>query len=349
MKKGIYKDTKTNTWYIKTKKRNKNITIRGYASKKEADEDYDFAIDKWFRSHHFDTNAKTPMFENVAFDYIEYVRNGRASKTVDRERTQMKTYWSIIFANDSIKNVFNFERLKLIYSNLKSDDKFNVRKKHDLVFTFLAFTNYCYIQKIIDKDTLEETEIIFRPINYTKTVQTSRRVAEKGEIEAFLNVIDKNSKDYFMFLMLVRCGLRISELLGLCGDAFENDKVIIKRQLLTTGKLTDKLKTGQSYRSVPLTKELQALAQKYVKNNKRVFETSHTNFRRTLFKYEKQAKIPQYVPHEFRHTRCFELAKKCENISDVVYCAKIMGHSVSIFENVYCSHLDKSLEDKFFD
>lgn len=351
MRKGIYKDNKTNTWYIHTKKRGKNITIRGYQSKTEADNDYDFAIEKWFRTHNISQNAKTPMFSEVANDYLDYVRCSKASRTVDRERTQIRTYWNILFSTDTINNIYNYERLRIIYNNLKDDEKLNVRKKHDLVYTFLEFTHYCYIQKLINKDALEETTIIFQPIKYTKKVEKSRRIAQESEIKALLDVIKTNKRDYFMFLTLISCGLRISELLGLCGDCFVNNKIIIKRQLLVNGELTDKLKTNQSYREVPMSKELFETVQKnrtVLKNGKRVFKISHTNFKRLLYEYEKKAKIPQYVPHEYRHTRCYELAKKCENMSDVVYCAKIMGHSPSIFIDTYCGHLNNNLEAKFF-
>ena len=350
MRKGIYQDPKTKTWFIKTKKNGRNITIRGYQSKKDADNDYDFAIDKWFRDHHTTLTTTLNDYPNVANDYLEYVRNGKASRTADRERTQLNTYWNVIFANDNIRNIYNFDRLKLFYKNLKDDEKLNVRKKHDLVYTFLAFSNYCYTQKLIDKQTLEETTIIFQPIKYTKVVKNARRIAKESEIKALLDTIPHNTKDYFMFLLLISCGFRISELLGLCNDCFVDNKVIVKRQLLVNGKLTDKLKTAQSYRAIPLTKELQTLSKKYIKNNNanKVFNISHTNFKRVLYAYEKKANIPQYVPHEYRHSFCYHKAQKCENISDVVYCAKISGHSTSIFLNTYCSHLDNSLENKFF-
>jgi integrase len=349
MRKGIYQD-KNGTWYIHTKKNGRNITIRGYETKKQADNDYDFAIDRWFRTHNFNPNATTPLFFDISNNYIDYIRNGKASRTADREKTQLNTYWNIVFANDTIANIYNFERLKIIYSDIKTNNLLNIRKKHDLIYTFLAFTNYCYIQKLIDKQTLEETTIIFQPIKYTKTVQTPRKIAKKCEIGALLDAIPKNTTDYFMFSLLISCGLRISELLGLCNDCFMDNKVIVKRQLLTNGKISDKLKTQQSYRQIPLTKELQNLVSKHIikSNNKKVFNISHTQFKRLLYKYEIKAKIPHYVPHEFRHSFCYYKAQLCENISDVAYISKICGHSISVFLNTYCNHLDTELEHKFF-
>lgn len=37
------------------------------------------------------------------------------------------------------------------------------------------------------------------------------------------------------------------------------------------------------------------------------------------------------------------------NIADVAYCAKVSGHSVSMFLNTYCKSLDDELENKFFE
>ena len=55
MRKGIYKDEKRGTWYINTKVRVndelRNVTIRGYLSKSEANADYDRAISQWVKDH----------------------------------------------------------------------------------------------------------------------------------------------------------------------------------------------------------------------------------------------------------------------------------------------------------
>ena len=150
-----------------------------------------------------------------------------------------------------------------------------------------------------------------------------------------------------MFALFVALGARISEFLGICYDCvdFENSKITIKRQLLTNGELSDQLKTKQSYRVIPVSVENIQLCRKTY--TERLFNVSHTTFKRKLKEYEKKAGIPLYASHEFRHTKAFNMAKKCTNISEVVYCAKIMGHNVSMFLDTYCSHLDSNLESKF--
>ena len=149
-------------------------------------------------------------------------------------------------------------------------------------------------------------------------------------------------------------GLRISELLALTWADIDvdNKKIKVQRQLLTNGTITTTLKTSNSYREIPISNELCQIIynrlNSLVLSSNRLFNYSHTTFKRKLKQYEEEANIPLYSCHEFRHTFCTNLASKCTNISDVVYCSKIAGHTASLFLNTYCKSLDDELEDKFF-
>lgn len=350
MNKGIYQD-KNGKWYIDTKINGKHCKIRGFNSKKEADSNYYYAIEKWKREHLFETCDD--VFCNVFNDYIEYIKNSHASRTADREKTQYNTYWKAIFENTPIKLVYNLKNLEIIYKNLKANNNLNNRKKHDLITTFNQFTNYCYLQRLINADTLRETNIIFQQVSYTKKVETERRVITQSEIKAFLRAIPSDDKDLPMFTLFVALGCRLSEFLGICVDCYDRvlETITIKRQLTIRGNLTDKLKTANSYRKILIPHDTALLLNEYIDNcdikKGRLFNISHTEFRRKLVKYQDLAHIEHYGSHEYRHTRCFEMAKRCENISDVVYCAKTMGHSVSIYLNTYCNHLDNKIATKF--
>jgi transcriptional regulator with XRE-family HTH domain len=54
-----------------------------------------------------------------------------------------------------------------------------------------------------------------------------------------------------------------------------------------------------------------------------------------------------YSSHCFRHTRASELGSKCENIGDVIFCAKWLGHSPSMFLNTYCHNISNKIDNKF--
>ena len=281
----------------------------------------------------------------------------------------------IIFGSDNLRGVFNETRLKIIYNDIIESKEMSSQKKMRLVLAFREFTKFCYLSQYIKQDTYNMVLMVFIPTKEEKQDRKSKRYIPKSHFEALLSEINKVNDNLFKLAIFVlySCGLRISELLGLCYEDIdlENKKVIIKRQLQTNGEITTTLKTSNSYRQVPMTDDLYCffknieqirqenceICRKSTKNAKissndfeqmRVFPYSHTSFKRKLREYEAKANIPLYSCHEYRHNRCFELAKKCENMSDVVYCAKCMGHSVSVYLNTYCNHLDKSLEKKFF-
>ena len=362
MRKGIYKD-KNNRWYIHTTVKGKTITIRGFYSKRDADENYDQAIEKWKRTH-IDSNGEGE-YDQVLNDYYSFRERQITKQSVDKIRTHFRTYWNIIFGGQQIKSVFNIVRLKIIYDKIIENGNLNERKKTNVIRCFLDFSNYCYLTKRISEDMFKEVKVIFQPLKENKQVEKEKRYIPQSHIDALVSVIDKADDKIFSLAInvLYLGGLRISELLGLTWQDIDLDsqKIKVQRQLLTTGEITTTLKTKNSYRSIPISSnflnKLEQIIHNRLKNivissnsleQMRVFEYSHTDFKRKLKRYEELAGIPAYSCHEFRHSFCTNLASKCTNISDVVYCSKIAGHTTSLFLNTYCKALDNELEKKFF-
>lgn len=347
MKKGIYLDKATNKWYIQTRIRIENkyhtCTIRGFNSKKEASNNYENEILKWKRNHHF--CSSTDNYEMIRDSYIDYVLNSNSPRTSDREKTQFNTYYNKIFGGNALYNIFNIQRLNVIYRDIKYNDELNTRKKHDLVYTFKAFSKFCYLRKLISSNLYQDIDILFQPIKYSKVVVKERRVIPQSDIKAILGAINENSRDLPMFTLFACCGLRKGEFLGLCVDCYDREKqtLTIKRQLTIRGELTDKLKTNNSKRTIYIPSEVCLLLNEYIDNNNlkgkdRLFKTSHTDFGRKLSQYEKTANVPLYFPHEFRHTLAVNLASKCKTYSDIVIASNYLGHSVSMFSDRYCNH-----------
>ena len=355
MKKGIYQDKRTNKWYISTKVKVgddfKTCTIRGYNSKKEADNDFDFAVEKWKRERNI--YAKSDDFEKVYLDFVRYRETSVTHETARKDLTQYNTYWKVIFSSNTLDNVFNIKRLKIIYNNLIQDSNYNSKKKYELIRSFKAFNRFCYEYHYINSETYQDVDVIFHKVKVEKNLYKSRRVIPKCELTQFLATIDSDSPDFVLFTVFTFLGVRISEMLGLCLDCFypKENKIEIKRQLLTSGKLTTQLKTSTSYRKILLSEYINNLLQEYITNRNimsgRIFTISHRSFHRKLEMYENKAGIPHYTPHEFRHTKATELASKCENIEDVVYCARQLGHSTSVFLNTYCHSMSDEKGKKF--
>ena len=349
MHNGIYLDKKTKKWYIHTSVKGKTCTIRGFNSKKEADDNYDVAIEKWKREHGLYSGNQYII---VADEYINYRARLVRQESLRKDKALIK-YYTVIFAYDNLNNVFNEKRMKIIYQDVVTNTDFSTRKKMRLVFAFRDFAKYCFLCQYINQDTYNKVLITFIPVKLNKQNKESKRFIPESDFKALVGAIDSANDNLYKtaIFVLYRGGLRISEMLGLTSADIDMSNKIIKvqRQLLTNGTITGILKTPNSYRQVPMNNDLYNLFKNIELTGERVFTFSHTTFKRKLAQYERKANVPLYSAHEFRHTRCFELAKRCTTMSDVVYCAKVLGHSTSIFLDVYCSHLDNSLANKFFD
>lgn len=351
MRKGIYKADNGN-WYISTKVNGVHATIRGYKTKKDADNDYNRAIENWKRTHHIYTNDKD-TYESLKENYLFHQRLEKTNETVRKDETQFKCFWDKHFSNTTASYIFDIKNLEYLYKLIINNNDYNTRKKSNIIKTFRDFAYYCYLKKVINQEIYQDIDIIFRPMKYSSKGTKERRVIPPNEIKAFLGVINKNHKDFPMFTIFVSLYARISEFLGICVDCYDrqNRKIEIKRQLLTNGKLTNKLKTNTSYRKILISKENAELLNDYIdilglKNQDRIFKISHIEFKRRLRKYEDMANIPHYSSHEFRHTGATFLASKCVNMGDVIYCASILGHTKSMFLDTYCHEMNTD-EDRF--
>lgn len=347
MSKGIIKD-KNGRWYIHTTIKGKSITIRGFDSFKQANENYDYAIRKWQEKHGFAVYESE--YTAVVKEYLDYRSKIVRAESLRKDITQLK-YFNILFESDKIGNIFNKNRLTIIYNNILNSE-FSPAKQSRLVLAFREFAKYCLQTNRVNESAYNEFLLVFVPIKVNKQDTKAKRYIPISDFKALLSEINKVN-DYLFALavsVLYFAGLRISELLGLLGSDIdlENKKINIKRQLLTTGKLTTTLKTSNSYRRVPITTDLFKMFELIRLSDKRLFDYSHTNFKRKLRLYETHAHINTYSAHEFRHTFCSRLAEQITNISEVSYCAKISGHTTSVFLNTYVKSLDSELEQKFF-
>ena len=196
---------------------------------------------------------------------------------------------------------------------------------------------------------------------------TKEKVALTEEQEqallSFIKTDNVYHNHYDDVLILLKTGLRISELCGLtvADIDFKNEVVIIDHQLLKSkeqGYYIETPKTKSGIRQVPLSREtIQAFqrvmkkrpkAEPFVidgrgnflfvnqKGKPKVAIDYNMLFVRMVKKYNKHHKdnpLPHITPHTLRHTFCTRLASKNMNPKDLQY---IMGHSnISITMNWY--------------
>ena len=196
---------------------------------------------------------------------------------------------------------------------------------------------------------------------------TKEKVALTEEQEqallSFIKTDNVYHKYYDDVLILLKTGLRISELCGLtvADIDFKNEVVIIDHQLLKSkeqGYYIETPKTKSGIRQVPLSRETIQAFQRVIrkrtkgklieidgykdflfvnpKGNPKVAIDYNALFVRMVKKCNKHHKdnpLPHITPHTLRHTFCTRLASKNMNPKDLQY---IMGHSnISITMNWY--------------
>ena len=214
---------------------------------------------------------------------------------------------------------------------------------------------------------LKEDKLGARSIDTIKPSDAKEKVALIEEQEqallSFIKTDNVYHKYYDDVLILLKTGLRISELCGLTimDVDFIHEVVVIDHQLLKSkeqGYYIETPKTKSGTRQVPLSKETIQAFQRMMKkrpkaepfvidgrgnflfvNHKgkpKVAIDYNMLFVRMVKKYNKYHRdnpLPHITPHTLRHTFCTRLASKNMNPKDLQY---IMGHSnISITMNWY--------------
>lgn len=195
---------------------------------------------------------------------------------------------------------------------------------------------------------------------------TKRKQALTEEQEERLLSFAKADKTYHKYydeiVILLKTGLRISELCGLTASDidFENRLIQVDHQLLKNSKsgyYIETPKTKSSIRKIPMSEEVcRAFQRVTARNQKRelieidghshflflngkgypmtnvAYNMTFANLTKKYNKYHEDI-LPKITPHILRHTFCTRLANKSMNPKSLQY---IMGHSnINITMNLY--------------
>lgn len=194
-----------------------------------------------------------------------------------------------------------------------------------------AYLNWLYVHHYTDKDYSHQLP------NFKGTAPLLPQVWEPEEIDRILAAIDTanpvGKRNYAMFLLLARTGLRISDVVGLklSNIDWRNNCITLSQR-----------KTG-SILSLPLSKELGVAIISYLRNGRPqssseyVFLSQnapfhplgeHNNFHPELRKYIRRAgiKLPSQKHagvHTFRHSFATNMLKQGASVQDI---SQILGH-----------------------
>ena len=290
-----------------------------------------------------------------------------AKKTAQRSNVKKNTQAGRKYLMDALKQ----DKLgsRSIDSIKPSDAKEWAVRMKEKGYGFKTISNYKRSLKAsfymaIEDDYVRKNPFDFQLSEVIDDDSESRQALSEEQEEKLLSFLQHDTvyqKYYDDVLILLKTGLRISELCGLTAQDldFENHTINIDHQLLRNqeGYYIETPKTKCGIRKVPMSEEAGEAFQRVLKRKKTgkwIVIDGYRNFlflnqkgmpmtacyytstlRNIVKKYNKchDEPLPKITPHILRHTFCTRLAQKNMNPKNLQY---IMGHSsIMITLNLY--------------
>ena len=290
-----------------------------------------------------------------------------AKKTAQRINVKKNTLAGRKYLMDALKQ----DKLgsRSIDSIKPSDAKEWAVRMKEKCYGFKTISNYKRSLKAsfymaIEDDYVRKNPFDFQLSEVIDDDSESRQALSEEQEEKLLSFLQYDTvyqKYYDDVLILLKTGLRISELCGLTVQDldFENHTLNINHQLLRNqeGYYIETPKTKCGIRKVPMSEEAGKAFQRVLKRKKTgkgIVIDGYRNFlflnqkgmpmtacyytstlRNIVKKYNKyhDEPLPKITPHILRHTFCTRLAQKNMNPKNLQY---IMGHSsIMITLNLY--------------
>ena len=290
-----------------------------------------------------------------------------AKKTAQRINVKKNTLAGRKYLMDALKQ----DKLgsRSIDSIKPSDAKEWAVRMKEKGYGFKTISNYKRSLKAsfymaIEDDYVRKNPFDFQLSEVIDDDSESRQALSEEQEEKLLSFLQYDTvyqKHYDDVLILLKTGLRISELCGLTVQDldFENHTLNINHQLLRNqeGYYIETPKTKCGIRKVPMSEEAGKAFQRVLKRKKTgkgIVIDGYRNFlflnqkgmpmtacyytstlRNIVKKYNKyhDEPLPKITPHILRHTFCTRLAQKNMNPKNLQY---IMGHSsIMITLNLY--------------
>lgn len=345
-KKGIWEIRAT---YTDESGRRRYIRLGGYATKHDADADYDRAIEEWKAKH--SGRGSGVAFSQVLDSFFEFRKSIVRPLTLENERI-ICSKWFKSLSGKTTSGVYNADALRSFYSSLMSNVGLSSCRKNSIVKEFRSITEFAFNSLYINADQYRIALSTFIPARHATTLKStmSERVAwTEEEISRFVSVLPEGTEDKAMFVTLLSLGCRIGELLGLQRSDvdFSKNVISITKQVNTHGEIAP-TKTDVSVRHEAVSKSVCDMLGKYcdkmrIKEDGFLFPSpwcawkpmSRTQFRRLLYFYEDKAGVRRNVPHGLRVTQSTLLFAQCKTYDDVKAVAQRMGHSVEMTLNTY--------------
>ncbi len=251
-----------------------------------------------------------------------------------------------------------------------SDAKEWALRMKDRGYAYQTISNYkrslnASFRIAIADDLVRKNPFDFKLNEVIEDDRTPRQALTEEQEERLLSFASKDrtySKYYDAIVILLKTGLRISELCGLTRQDidFENDVIHVDHQLLSskeTGYYIETPKTKSGVRDVPMSEEVKQAFRRVMAVKPKAepigiggysgflflngkgcpmtnayYTSTFANLRKKYNKSHEDS-LPKITPHILRHTFCTRLANRNMNPKSLQY---IMGHAnISITLNLY--------------
>ena len=362
-----FRQLKDKTWEINTSVKvdgeYKHFQKKGYPTLGAAKADFERAKEEFIKKH--TKHHQMIYFEDLIDEYKKMRISTVSHGTTIGDNSIYNVYMFPYFKGKKLKDVFVREEINEWYHTIVDNPDYSNNKKSKVITKMKDILKFAYMHEFIDAKVYQSCDVCLYQVKVSKKAQTERVVWTLEEEQAFIEATKENYVDYLMFNLFLASATRLGEFLGLqvnCFD-YEKRKIIIKQQVnVKTGSsatLTSRLKSEQSYRTIMLTQEIADMLQEYIetlslKENNYLFFScsgrniplSRTTFRRRLEKYCKLANVREINPHAARHSMACKLARVCKTGAEIEAAAKRLGHTPSVFMNIYASHVDDELENE---
>ena len=352
------KEIKGKGWYFDTKVvlsdgSYKRCSGQWYATKKEAQAAFLEKQANIIEQNNFE--AGDQPFEDFIEDFEDYRRHTvRATTVHTSDEYIIPKHFTPWFGGHSVSKAFESGNVAKWYSHLSSDTKLSNNRKNKIVTLFKTILKFAYDNLKIDPRTFQVDSVRCYSFKESNNDHKEIVVWNEAELQAFVSALKEGTTDEVMFKLFVASAPRIGEFLALTPDDFdyEEKKISINKQVVYdsvgTCKITDILKTHNSYRDIYLTDDVCELLKRYIeemglskgqylfsgKTDHRMPLSRHC-FRSKMAYYIKLAGIRKCNPHAIRHLLVVRLQNECKTASDIQAMAAMLGHDPSVSMNIY--------------
>ena len=277
---------------------------------------------------------KDDRFEHFFSDYLDYCETQHYSKSwMDNTKSGLKIFLLATYCS-GIRNVsdISIETINCFSEAMSKADGICINVRRTRCRQVGAYLNWLYRHKLTDKDYSLQLP------NFKRTAPKIPQIWTPEEIEKILSVIDTanpvGKRNYAIFLLIARTGLRISDVVGLKFSDIDWRKNCIS---------ISQKKTGNNL-SLPLSKEVGMAIVSYLQDGRPPSSADvvfvghnapyapldeHNNFNHELHKYLRRAgiEIPKEKhtgTHTLRHSFASNMLKGGSTVQEI---SQILGHS----------------------